>query len=378
MFRSSILPRAWKCRTARSTGRWRHSPRAAMCGRTPRPRRTPSPFACRRWGFACSARAICPMPGNRCCSALPSKPASTAGWRSSTAALSPGSRERRVPRPACATSRRWAARSCSTPRLPARRGSRRCPKTRRCASSSLADSRCPAARTPGAFGKGVVRTIDELRAHLKETRRRGYGLAIEEGEPGIVAMAAAFRASEDPRAPIAGTVSVAGPLIRLGPARRDEISPLLASAAHDLAALWPLRQHQAGVPHVVSVRANAPRTPDREGCAPMSDVPASPSNATSHCGSGAGSARRRGTAVRHARSRLGDPLPDRDLFAPAPGVAIPGQEVRRAGIHPSGADASSWPSSTSRAGSSSTMRSSPRTRSCSAFCWRRSSACRSD
>ena len=118
----------------------------------------------------------------------------------------------------------------------------------------------PRRAPPEAFGKGVVRTIDELRTHLKETRRRGYGLAIEEGEPGIVAMAAAFRANEDARAPIAGTVSVAGPLIRLGPARRDEISTLLASAAHDLAALWPLRQHQASIPRIASARANAPRT----------------------------------------------------------------------------------------------------------------------
>jgi IclR family transcriptional regulator, acetate operon repressor len=107
------------------------------------------------------------------------------------------------------------------------------------------------------FGKGVVRTVDALRAHLKETRRRGYGLAIEEGEPGTVAMAASFRANESAKAPIAGTISVAGPLIRLGPARREQISPLLAVAAHDLAALWPLRQHQTGVPRAATANAAA-------------------------------------------------------------------------------------------------------------------------
>lgn len=115
------------------------------------------------------------------------------------------------------------------------------------------------------FGKGVVRTIDELRAHLKETRRRGFGLAIEEGEAGIVAMAATFRASESPDAPVAGTVSVAGPLIRLGPARRDKISPLLAAAANDLAALWPLRQHQAGIPRIAATRSNAPKARTARG-----------------------------------------------------------------------------------------------------------------
>ena len=112
-----------------------------------------------------------------------------------------------------------------------------------------------------AFGKAVVRTIDELRTHLKETRRRGYGLAIEEGEPGIVAMASVFRASEDPRAAIAGTVSVAGPLLRLGPSRRDKIAPLLSAAANDLSALWPLRQHQAGIPHLPDARSTGAAKP---------------------------------------------------------------------------------------------------------------------
>jgi IclR family acetate operon transcriptional repressor len=102
------------------------------------------------------------------------------------------------------------------------------------------------------LGKNVVQTVDALRAHLKETRRRGYGLAIEEGEPGTVAMAAPFRANESADAPIAGAISVAGPLIRLGPARREQICPLLSLAAHDLAAVWPLRQHQTGIRRVAA------------------------------------------------------------------------------------------------------------------------------
>ena len=112
----------------------------------------------------------------------------------------------------------------------------------------------PAKADPATFGKGVVRTIDELRAHLRETRRRGYALAIEEGEPGTVAMAATFRASEDRSALVAGTVSVAGPLIRMGPARRERMAPLLAAATNDLSALWPLRQHQTGIPRNAAAR----------------------------------------------------------------------------------------------------------------------------
>ena len=118
----------------------------------------------------------------------------------------------------------------------------------------------PRGADAAAFGKAVVRTIDELRTHLKDTRRRGYGLAVEEGEPGIVAMATAFRASENPRAPIAGTLSVAGPLLRLGPSRREKIATLLAAAANDLSALWPLRQHQAGTPQVSIRNLPEPRS----------------------------------------------------------------------------------------------------------------------
>ncbi len=117
----------------------------------------------------------------------------------------------------------------------------------------------PPQADPATFGKGVVRTIDELRAHLRETRRRGYAVAIEEGEPGTVAMAAAFRASENPAAPVAGTVSVAGPLIRMGPARRDKLSPLLLAAAKDVAVLWPLRQHQTGLPRIAAARGVPPK-----------------------------------------------------------------------------------------------------------------------
>src|SRR5581483_2091858 len=38
--------------------------------------------------------------------------------------------------------------------------------------------------TPPGFGQRVVSGVDELRAHLRDTRKRGYGLVVEEGEPG--------------------------------------------------------------------------------------------------------------------------------------------------------------------------------------------------
>ncbi len=100
--------------------------------------------------------------------------------------------------------------------------------------------------TPEGFGKRALRSVDELRRHLNETRARGYALAIEEGEPGTVAIAASFRAYEDPDAPVAGTVSIAGPLVRLTDHRIKEIAPLLLRTTHAITQLWPMRLRQAG------------------------------------------------------------------------------------------------------------------------------------
>jgi IclR family transcriptional regulator, acetate operon repressor len=102
--------------------------------------------------------------------------------------------------------------------------------------------------TPPGFGPRVVKTVDELRRHLDAARSRGYATAIEEGEPGTVAIAAAFRASERPGAPVAGAVSVAGPQVRIGEARIDAIAPLLLATTREIARRWPLHQRQARVP----------------------------------------------------------------------------------------------------------------------------------
>jgi DNA-binding IclR family transcriptional regulator len=89
--------------------------------------------------------------------------------------------------------------------------------------------------------RNVARSVDELRRHLDETRRRGYALAIEEGEPGTVAIAAAFRAYDGPDAPAAGTVSIAGPLVRLNEERIEHIAPLLLRTTQAITRLWPMR-----------------------------------------------------------------------------------------------------------------------------------------
>jgi IclR family transcriptional regulator, acetate operon repressor len=98
--------------------------------------------------------------------------------------------------------------------------------------------------TPEGFGRRVVKSVAELRRHLGETRRRGFAMAVEEGEPGIVALAAVFRAYEHDDAPVAGTVSIAGPVSRLANDRIETLAPLLKRAADELRALWPLHQRQ--------------------------------------------------------------------------------------------------------------------------------------
>ena len=98
--------------------------------------------------------------------------------------------------------------------------------------------------TPPGFGALALRNVDELRKHLDQTRRRGYAVAVEEGEPGTVALAAVFRASDAPGAPVAGTVSIAGPRVRLGDARVAELAPLLLETTREIAKRWPLRTRQ--------------------------------------------------------------------------------------------------------------------------------------
>lgn len=112
--------------------------------------------------------------------------------------------------------------------------------------------------TDGRTGPNALGDVDALRRHLAETRSRGYALAVEEGEIGTVAMATTFNAGPDAGTPVAGTLSVAGPLPRMDQTRRTEIAAALAVAARDMAAIWPLRRRQIGALPRVSTEV-APR-----------------------------------------------------------------------------------------------------------------------
>ena len=93
---------------------------------------------------------------------------------------------------------------------------------------------------PARFGRPVVRDEASLRSELAKTRQRGYGLSIEEGEPGTGAMAQAIVIGPNNLA--VGTVSVAGPAVRLTSARMEELAPDLAATVKEIGDLWPSRR----------------------------------------------------------------------------------------------------------------------------------------
>jgi len=87
------------------------------------------------------------------------------------------------------------------------------------------------------IGPRALHDAQGLLRDLGTCRTRGYGLAIEEAEPGVKAIAVVVHAQDDRR--VLGTMSIAGPLVRMGPERDAEFHALLQQAAGTLALVWP-------------------------------------------------------------------------------------------------------------------------------------------
>lgn len=98
-------------------------------------------------------------------------------------------------------------------------------------------------KTPARFGPNAVRTVKEFRRALAETRARGYGVAIEEGEPGTAAVAVPVRVGAG--MVTVATLSAAGPVTRFTAERRAVLARQLLAAAQEMAAIWPMRQRMA-------------------------------------------------------------------------------------------------------------------------------------
>ncbi len=86
-------------------------------------------------------------------------------------------------------------------------------------------------------GPNAHKTLASLKRDLAAIRERGYATADEEAEPGVAALAVAVL---DPRTGVAmGTISVAGPLVRLSKRRHAELARDVRAAASELASIWP-------------------------------------------------------------------------------------------------------------------------------------------
>lgn len=98
---------------------------------------------------------------------------------------------------------------------------------------------------PPRFNRRLIDNEAALRRELKATRERGYGLAIEEGEAGTIAIACAI---DDPKKSgrSVGVVTVAGPTPRLTQIKITEIIGDVRAAALELSMIWPVRQFAGG------------------------------------------------------------------------------------------------------------------------------------
>lgn len=95
--------------------------------------------------------------------------------------------------------------------------------------------------TPG-YGRRAVQSEKELLSKLKRARRDGYGLNLEEGEPGINAIAVAVHSGMADESSVIGTLSIAGPSIRTTRAALIGMLPMLRAHALELSEVWPMHQ----------------------------------------------------------------------------------------------------------------------------------------
>jgi DNA-binding IclR family transcriptional regulator len=89
------------------------------------------------------------------------------------------------------------------------------------------------ARTP----KTII-DPDEFSVELGRVRKRGYALALEEGENGICAVAVPIR-PRTPSGPVFGTVSISGTIVSVDKKKLESFVPALQRTADEIAAVWP-------------------------------------------------------------------------------------------------------------------------------------------
>lgn len=89
-----------------------------------------------------------------------------------------------------------------------------------------------------AFTRHTQTSLDALIDELALTRQRGYAVVVEEMEVGINAAAAAITTGSSDEAQAVGTISIAGPSVRLRPERISELADGLVTTAARLGKQW--------------------------------------------------------------------------------------------------------------------------------------------
>lgn len=106
------------------------------------------------------------------------------------------------------------------------------------------------------FGPNVIRSIAALKREIELTAQRGFGVAVNEAEPGVTAVAVAIRQAGG--GPTLGTVSIAGPSVRMTDERVVALAPRVMQAASELAATWPLRPRAGPAARAKATRREHP------------------------------------------------------------------------------------------------------------------------
>jgi len=91
----------------------------------------------------------------------------------------------------------------------------------------------------------AINSIEQLIPELELTRQRGYGLVVEEAEPGVAALAVPVQSLTN--GTVVGTMSMAGPVMHVQPERYDDFVALMKEATLKLGAVLPRESVGANV-----------------------------------------------------------------------------------------------------------------------------------
>ena len=93
------------------------------------------------------------------------------------------------------------------------------------------------------FGPKALRTVDAIREELRATKKRGYGTAVEEAEPGVSSIAVVIQPDKHE---VVAVLAIVAPAVRLTKARIAEFAKIAKQGAVKLEFVWPLRtlQHE--------------------------------------------------------------------------------------------------------------------------------------